>query len=684
MLTTLLNLLHFNDVYRVSKQKLQSGDTIDVCQFAERVNVLRSAWPKESGGLLLFSGDLFSPSVESSVTRGSHMVPVINMIAPDIALTGNHDFDFGYPHLLNLIGDCHFPWILSNIIDSRTSKTPEGLETFRTFERGGVKIGVIGLVEKNWITTVPGWPPHFVYRDMHEVGIELSQLLRGNDHECDVILALTHSRLPNDISLARSLFARPAGKDDIASEHGVDILFGGHDHTYYIGKGAESWDTYHRVEGEAGTEADDGILLVKSGTDFRDLSEMVIELEDTPSGSVRRKVVKSLRGKRHQITPGDPASKDMEKLLESILTDVSSSLSAPVCYTLEEWDVRSEIVRMDESSFGNWIADVIRHAYDDAIFDLGDHKGGADGVMLCGGALRGDSRYGPGKITIGDVLEILPFSDPVLVIEMDGQSIWDAFEAALSMWPAQEGRFPVISGFRIEWDSRKTPGDRILGIWLSAPNPKEILALHPELTPDEAIKGEAIPRQSGGKQYKVVTRQYMYEGHDGCDALVGKHCLVDDESGVIMSAIVRKFLLGSQYIHKMKQLTEDDVSSRRHQDEETESAINRAREEWKKQSPLLSRSAANKRWLEITHKVLQASQEHSEAVIADALRICRREHMSDVDAFDGSRARKFPTSLAQEAVKRLQQAHEEDLVTVKPVLDGRLRDVARPREHHHL
>ena len=62
-----LPLLHFNDVYRVSKQKLQSGETIDVSQFARRVDGLRGAWPKETGGLLLFSGDLFSPSVESSV-----------------------------------------------------------------------------------------------------------------------------------------------------------------------------------------------------------------------------------------------------------------------------------------------------------------------------------------------------------------------------------------------------------------------------------------------------------------------------------------------------------------------------------------------------------------------------------------------------------------------------------------
>ena len=74
----LLPLLHFNDVYRVSKQKLQSGETIDVSQFAQRVGDLRDAWPKETGGLLLFSGDLFSPSVESSVVRSRYLRPLNN------------------------------------------------------------------------------------------------------------------------------------------------------------------------------------------------------------------------------------------------------------------------------------------------------------------------------------------------------------------------------------------------------------------------------------------------------------------------------------------------------------------------------------------------------------------------------------------------------------------------------
>lgn len=44
-----------------------------------------------------------------------------------------------------------------------------------------------------------------------------------------------------------------------------------------------------------------------------------------------------------------------------------------------------------------------------------------------------------GNITLGDILEILPFEDPIVVLELDGESIWAALEASLSTWPAQEG-----------------------------------------------------------------------------------------------------------------------------------------------------------------------------------------------------------------------------------------------------
>ena len=79
-MTSTLSLLHFNDVYRVTPQKISSHplETIDVTQFTALLHDLRDQWTlRDDGnrdGLVFFSGDVFSPSIESSVTRGSHMV----------------------------------------------------------------------------------------------------------------------------------------------------------------------------------------------------------------------------------------------------------------------------------------------------------------------------------------------------------------------------------------------------------------------------------------------------------------------------------------------------------------------------------------------------------------------------------------------------------------------------------
>lgn len=44
-----------------------------------------------------------------------------------------------------------------------------------------------------------------------------------------------------------------------------------------------------------------------------------------------------------------------------------------------------------------------------------------------------------GVVTLGDIMEILPFEDPIVVIAVDGATLYTALESALSTWPAQEG-----------------------------------------------------------------------------------------------------------------------------------------------------------------------------------------------------------------------------------------------------
>lgn len=113
-------LLCFNDVYRVNQkynpqpgapEDDSSDRTITVSQFAELLLSERSKWgdrQSEGGddqegpskeGLVLFAGDVFNPSVESSVTRGSHMVSYYWEMCPEAPLSiyagSNHECSEG-------------------------------------------------------------------------------------------------------------------------------------------------------------------------------------------------------------------------------------------------------------------------------------------------------------------------------------------------------------------------------------------------------------------------------------------------------------------------------------------------------------------------------------------------------------------------------------------------------------
>jgi hypothetical protein len=109
------------------------------------------------------------------------------------------------------------------------------------------------------------------------------------------------SLLLQDLLLARELLAlSPSTRTchPIADEHGVDLVLGGHDHIYYVCKDSGEWENHDKTQPVLGGEGDKGdVLVIKSGTDFRDLSEIALKLEEAPTKSVRRRIIKNLTGK---------------------------------------------------------------------------------------------------------------------------------------------------------------------------------------------------------------------------------------------------------------------------------------------------------------------------------------------------------------------------------------------------
>lgn len=83
-----LRFLHYNDVYHV-----EAGSREPVggyARFKTLINYYRhdERFQGQPEVLTFFSGDAFNPSIESSVTKGSHMVPVLNNIGTDVSCVG--------------------------------------------------------------------------------------------------------------------------------------------------------------------------------------------------------------------------------------------------------------------------------------------------------------------------------------------------------------------------------------------------------------------------------------------------------------------------------------------------------------------------------------------------------------------------------------------------------------------
>ncbi|EED20999.1 5'-nucleotidase, putative [Talaromyces stipitatus ATCC 10500] len=408
-----LRLIHYNDVYHVESG---SSDPIGgVERFQTVMNQYRSA-PRYSGlseVITLFSGDVFNPSLESTVTKGQHMVPFLNKIGTDVACIGNHDLDFGVAQFRHLRSQCKFPWLLANVIDPALGDDVPLANCEKTVmltSSNGIKIGVIGLGEREWLGTINSLPPDLIYKSASQTAIELVPKLR--EQGAEIVIALTHQREPNDIKLAEKV---PAGF--------IDIILGGHDHFYA-----------HSVI--------NGTHVLRSGTDFRQLS--YIEAFRKPNSKgwdfniTRREIVRSI-----------PPDSEIGVLVDKLTSTLKAKLEKPVGYTASALDGRFTTVRTRESNLGNFICDLMRFYYH------------ADCAIMAGGTIRGDQVYPPGLLRLKDVLNCFPFEDPVVVLKVTGREVVEALENGVSQLPALEGRFPQVSNITFEYTASSPPGSRI-------------------------------------------------------------------------------------------------------------------------------------------------------------------------------------------------------------------------------
>ncbi|MSP90114.1 MAG: bifunctional metallophosphatase/5'-nucleotidase [Alphaproteobacteria bacterium] len=407
--TVKVTFLHTNDVYEIAPVRGMGG-------FAPLMTALKRERAAAPHSMTTFGGDLISPSLMSGLTKGSQMIEMMNAIGLDIAVLGNHEFDFGDDVLKARMAESKFPWIATNVVGADGKPFNNAL-ALSVKEFGGIKFGFFGITTPETTSLAsPGKDTKF----LPIVATAEKAVADLKAQGAEIVVALTHLTIAEDRDMVRRV-------------KGVNLVLGGHDHdpiTYYEG----------------------GVLVHKAGYDAHYLAAVDLTVTRTPQqqGAPRYTVVPAWRMTAINALTPDP---EIAALVKKHTDKLDVELNVPVGKTATALDSRRNEVRAAEAAIGNLFADAVREAV-----------GGEIGLVN-GGGIRGDKTYDAGvTLTRKDVLTELPFGNKTVLIELSGADLKAAMEHSVSQVEQKQGRFMQLSGMTLVYDPKQPAGARVVEI----------------------------------------------------------------------------------------------------------------------------------------------------------------------------------------------------------------------------
>ena len=392
-------ILQINDVYKI--EGLESGNTGGLA----RVRTLRKLL--ESDGtpvFVLHAGDALYPSVMSKYLDARPMVDVLNLLDGDatkedpslIVTFGNHEFDKSDAKILTArLNDSAFQWVSTNVracnpnCDQLFPKQKDAVQ----FELdGGVKVAIFGLLYPLKKSYVQSYDPVGEARKVVE-----PLLFDGTD----VIIALTHEDMPDDVKLLQQV-------------PGIDLIVGGHDHLYMT----------QNVNGEWITKAD---------ADAK--SAIVYDITVTPDGKVH---TAPLRIALDTTVPKDP---EVDARVQKWMNELSAKLGGneTLAKTENLLEGVEPVIRGRESALGNLLTDIAREQMQ------------TDVAVLLGGSVRINDNVVPGPITTYDMEGIFYYTNTLVGFRVTGQQLLDMLRNSVSRADAGDGRFLQVSGLSFKY-----------------------------------------------------------------------------------------------------------------------------------------------------------------------------------------------------------------------------------------
>ncbi|MBL8565800.1 MAG: thiosulfohydrolase SoxB [Hyphomicrobiaceae bacterium] len=181
-------------------------------RIATLVNAIR-ADRGENKVLFLDGGDTWQGSYTALKTKGQDMIDCMKLLKPD-AMVGHWEFTYGEARVKEVIDSLGFPFLGGNVVDNEFEEAV--FESTKIFEKGGVKVAVIGQAFPYTPIANPRWMfPKWSFGIRPE-RIQ-SHVDKARADGAEVVVLLSHNGCDVDQKLATVV-------------NGIDVILTGHTH----------------------------------------------------------------------------------------------------------------------------------------------------------------------------------------------------------------------------------------------------------------------------------------------------------------------------------------------------------------------------------------------------------------------------------------------------------------------
>lgn len=422
-----LTILHTNDFHARFEpiNKYDSGcgsdDNAEGKCFggsARLMTAITEARARSNNSILVDGGDQFQGTLFYTYYKGALAAEMMNQMGYDGMTVGNHEFDDGPEVLRGFMDAVQFPVVMSNADVTREPLLADKLPKSAIIERGGEKLGLIGLTPQDTDELAsPG--PNVTFSDpAAAVQGEVDKLTAQGVNK---IIVLSHSGYNVDQRVA-------------AETTGVDVIVGGHSNPL-LGDMERAVGPYPTMVGDT--------AIVAAYAYGKYLGELNVTFDD--DGKITEAVGAPI------LMDASVAEDDATKArigeaaapLEEIRNKVVAEAAEPI-------GGDREVCRAKECSMGSLIADAMLDRVKDQGIEI---------AIQNGGGIRASIDAGP--ITMGEVLTVLPFQNTLSTFQVPGAVIIEALENGVSQVEEGAGRFPQVAGMTYAFDGSKPAGERI-------------------------------------------------------------------------------------------------------------------------------------------------------------------------------------------------------------------------------